>query len=77
MTCLRKNTEKYITFTLPIEKQVARNDKSREEVMKNTSHRLQIKLNLNMDTMIKNVKLVELNIDIATVFLNKQTLKMI
>ena len=29
-----------------------------------------IKLNVNMDTMIKHVKLGELNISIATVFLN-------
>ena len=34
-----------------------------------------IKCNLNM--MIKNVKLVELNVSIATVFLNTQILKMI
>ena len=36
-----------------------------------------IKLNVNMDAMIKIVKLVELNINIATVFLNTQILKMI
>ena len=36
-----------------------------------------IKLNSNMDTMIKNLKLAKLNISIATVFLNKQLLKMI
>ena len=35
-----------------------------------------VKLNLDMDVMIKNVKLVELNISIATVFLNTQPLKM-
>ena len=33
-----------------------------------------IKLNVNTDTMIKNFKLVELNIKIASVFLNIQTL---
>ena len=65
LTCLGENTKKYITFTVPIEKQAARTDKNSEEVMKNISHRLQIKLNLNMDTMIKNVKLVELNINIT------------
>ena len=32
---------------------------------------------VNTDMMIKNVKLVELNISIATVFLNIKTLKMI
>ena len=31
---------------------------------------------VNTDTVIKNVKLAELNINIATVFLNTQTLKM-
>ena len=36
-----------------------------------------IKLNANMDTMIKNLKLAKLNISVATVFLNKQLLKMI
>ena len=36
-----------------------------------------IKLNVNTDTMIKNVKLAQLNINIVTVFLNTQTLKMI
>ena len=34
-------------------------------------------LNVNTDMMIKNVKLAELNISIATIFLNIQTLKMI
>ena len=36
-----------------------------------------IKLNLNTDTMIKNVKLEELDIKIATAFQNTQTLNMI
>ena len=35
------------------------------------------KTKLNMDTMIKNVKLVELNTKIASVFLNTQTFKMV
>ena len=34
-----------------------------------------IKIKENTDTMINNVKLAELNISIATVFLNTQTLK--
>ena len=33
--------------------------------------------NVNTDRMIKNVQLAELNINIVTVFLNTQTLKMI
>ena len=36
-----------------------------------------IKSNVNMDSMIKDVKLTELNINIATVFSNTQTLKII
>ena len=35
------------------------------------------KINVNTDTMIKDVKLAELDINIAPVFLNTQTLKMI
>ena len=36
-----------------------------------------VKLDVNTDTMIKNVKPAESNINIATVFLNTQTLQMI
>ena len=36
-----------------------------------------MELNVSMDMMIKNVKLVELNISIATVFLNTDIFKMI
>ena len=36
-----------------------------------------IKLDVNTDAMIKTVKFKELNINITTVFLNTQTLKMI
>ena len=36
-----------------------------------------IELSINSDEMIKNVKLAELNISFANVFLNIQTLKMI
>ena len=34
-----------------------------------------IKLNINMDTVITNVKLVEFNTKIPTAFLNTETLK--
>ena len=37
-TCLRENTEKYITFTVPIEKEVKRIDKNVEEITKNISY---------------------------------------
>ena len=36
-----------------------------------------VELNENLDTMVKNLKHVQLNLCIATVFLNMQTLKMI
>ena len=35
------------------------------------------KFSVNTDTVVKNVKRVQLNIDIATPFLNTETLKMI
>ena len=34
-------------------------------------------LNVNFDTMINNIKHVELNINVATVFLNRHILKVI
>ena len=40
-TCLGGNTEKYITFTIPIEKGVTRIDKNGEEVTKSISYILQ------------------------------------
>ena len=40
-TCLGENTEKHATFLIPIEKEVIRIDKNREEVTKNISYILQ------------------------------------
>ena len=40
-TCLGENTEKYITFTVPIEKEVTRIDRNGEEITKTISYRLQ------------------------------------
>ena len=34
ITCLGENTEKFITFTVPIEKEVVRVDKNGEEFIK-------------------------------------------
>ena len=48
-------------------------DKNGKEITKNISYRLQF---INSARFIK-IKLGELNINIATVFLNTQTLKMI
>ena len=92
-TFIGENIEKYITFTVPIEKEVTRIDKNGEKVTKNIYYILQFidstifipsslsifvnnlperihRINVNTDIMIKNVKLVELNVNIATVFLN-------
>ena len=41
-TCLGESTEKYITFTVPIEKGVTRIDKNGEEITKNISYILQV-----------------------------------
>ena len=40
-TCLGENTEKYITFTVPIENEVTRIDKNGEEITKNIPYILQ------------------------------------
>ena len=40
-TCLGENTEKYIAFTVPIEKEVTKIDKNGEEITKNMSYILQ------------------------------------
>ena len=40
-TCLGENTEKYITFTVPIEKEFTRINKNGEEITKNTSYILE------------------------------------
>ena len=37
-TCSGENTEKYITFTVPIEKQVTRINKKGEEIAKSILH---------------------------------------
>ena len=36
--CLGENTEKYITFTVPVEKEVTRIDKNGEEITKDISY---------------------------------------
>ena len=80
VTCLGENTEKYVTFTVSREKKYKnREDKNREEITKRMSYILQfidstrfmtssLSSLANTDMMIKHVRLVELNISIATVF---------
>ena len=99
-TCLFKNTEKYITFKVSIEREVTRIDKDREQIIKNKCYKLQfidsvrfmarslsnllnklsevlhrIKCNFRHDG--KNVNHVEIDLSIATVFLNTKILKII
>ena len=86
LACLGENTEKYITFTVPIEKEVKRIDRNEEEIisrfmassLSNLVNNLSEGIHrINTEMMIKNVKLVELNISIATVFLSTKTLEII
>ena len=41
-TCLGEDTEKYITFTVPIEQEIKRNDKNGEKITKIMSYILQL-----------------------------------
>ena len=89
----RRKHSGYITFPIPIEKEVTRIDKNGKEITKiyltyynfvTTQDSWQahyqilsiifpkefIELNLNRDMIIKDVKLVELNISITVVFMN-------
>ena len=98
-TCLGENTEKYIAFTVPIEKKKLQ-ELIKKEKLQNiypTYYNLLIaqdlwqphyqtlsiiflkefiKFSVNTDSMIKNVKLAELNISIVTGFLDIETLEM-
>ena len=40
-TCLGENTEKYINFSVPIEKELTRTDKNGEKITKTISYRVQ------------------------------------
>ena len=41
-TCLGESTEKYVSFTVPIEKEVSRIHKNGKEIIKTISYRLQL-----------------------------------
>ena len=41
INCFGENTEKYITFTVPIEKEVTKIDNNGEEITKNIFYKLQ------------------------------------
>ena len=94
--CLRENMEKYITFPVPIKKEIKKANKNGEETTRTICSKLYlltvsnlwqthyqtlliislkafIKLNVNIDMIIKNVKNVELNTKSLTSILNIQT----
>ena len=98
-TSLGENNEKYITFTVLIEKEGTRIDANREEIRKEQLAYYNllivpdlwqvhyqilltiflkefIELHVNLDTMIKNINHVELNISVVTFFSNIETLMM-
>ena len=90
---LEENTEKYRTFTVPIEKEVTKIDKNipyRSQFIDSARFMASSlsnfvnnpaegihKIKCKYEHDVKNVKHAELNINFATVFLNTQTLKMI
>ena len=41
ITCVGENTEKYITFLVPVEKEGTRIDRNEKEIRKSISYRLQ------------------------------------
>ena len=81
-TCLAENTEKHITFTVPIEKGITRIDKNGKEITKNiqfiksatfmASSLSNLSNNLSEGIHIKCKFGHDANISIATVFLNTQ-----
>ena len=89
----RRKHEKYITFTVPVEKQVTRIDKNGEEITKNIYYILQFidsaryslsNLSEGIHRIIckyehddRKCETCGINISIATVFLNTQILKVI
>ena len=84
---LGENIKKCITFTVPIQKEVTRTDKNGEDSARFMASLLSYLAN-NLSQGIhrikckyrhgdKNVKLVKLNISMATVFLNTKILKTI
>ena len=64
-TCLGENTEKYISFTLPIEKEVTRIDKNGEETTKNISYMLQDlwQFHCQISSLIFLKDFIELNVN--------------
>ena len=76
-TCSGEKPEKYVTFTDPIEKEVTKIDKNHYQILSIIFLKEFLELNVNLDTVMKNVKLVESNISFGTVFSRIKALKMI
>ena len=80
-TCLGENNEKYITLTVPIQKEAARIDKNGEEITKNKSHILQRFMTSSLSNLANNLSeriyKIRCTLNIATIFLNIKILKMI
>ena len=87
LNCLGENTEKYITFTVPAEKEVTRTDKN-EEVTKNTYYNLSTVQNLwqshyQILSIIFMKEFIELNVNMNMIIkivkhaeLNKKRLQL-
>ena len=81
-TCLGKHTERHLTVSIPVEKEVKQLVKNGAQITKGISYKLAhipskkelMKLNAKIDTAIKKVKHVELN---TSAVLNTQVPKMI
>ena len=80
ITCLGKNTEKYINFSVPIEKEVTRIDKNREEITKNISYRLEfidraIFMASSLSSFANNFHKIKCKDNFVTVFFEYTNLK--
>ena len=81
-TCLEGNTGKYLTFTAPIEKEVARIDKNGEEITKNISYVLQFIdsarfMTSSLSNLVNNLseEIHRINICVVTTAINKSLMK--
>ena len=81
-TCLEGNAEEYLTFTAPIEKEVARIDKNGDEITKNISYVLQFIdsarfLTSPLSNLVNNLSegIHRINICVVTKAINKSLMK--
>ena len=81
-TCLEGNTEKHLTFTVPIEKEVVRIDKNGEEITKNISYVLQFIdsarfMTSSLSNLVNNLSegIHRINICVVTTAINKSVMK--